>query len=246
MMYSIFEELLNTYGITAYKVSKATGITTSTLTAWKQGEYTPKLDKLQKLADFFAVSTDYILGKNKDEIYDVKYEDEYHGINYIGDYLKESRENRGYSIKELSKETGISEKILSSYEDGTLEVKSNAFKKILKTYDITQLDFENEHNILSYEARPEFHGDYNASYAFDQALEHDQAVTSYEYASLSEHEESVIIAYRRQPDMQPAVDRLLGINSQYDHLTPVAAHNDNLSDEQQQLMHKDINKLDKL
>lgn len=242
-MYSTFEKLLNTYGITAYRASKATGITTSTLTAWKQGEYTPKLDKLQKLADFFAVSTDYLLGKNNDEIYDVKYEDEYQGINHIGEYLKESREDRGYSIKELSEETGISEKVLTACENGKAEVKSNLFRKILKTYEITQLDFENEHNILSYETRSEFQGDYNASYMFEQALAQDQAATSYEFTDLTNHEKSVITAYRNHADMQPAVDRLLGISSKDSHLIPVAAHNDNSSDNQQPLMHNDIDKL---
>ncbi len=243
-MYTIFEELLNTYGVTAYRVSKSTGITTSTLTAWKQGEYTPKLGKLQKLADFFAVSTDYLLGKTKDEIYDVKYEDEYYGINHIGEYLKETRESRGYSIKQLSEETGISEKVLNACEDGTSEVKSNVFKKILKAYEITQLDFEDEHNILSYEARPEFHGDYNASYAFDQALEHDQDATSYEYADLSKHERKVIKAYRNQPEMQPAVDRILGISSEPDHLMPIAAHNDQADNpEELERMKQDLDEL---
>lgn len=42
-------------GLTDYKVSKATGIATATLTCWKQGKYQPKIDKLQALADFFKV-----------------------------------------------------------------------------------------------------------------------------------------------------------------------------------------------
>ena len=54
-MYEIFEQLLSKYGITAYKVAKETGITTATLSNWKQGKYTPKQDKLQKIADYFGV-----------------------------------------------------------------------------------------------------------------------------------------------------------------------------------------------
>lgn len=243
-MYEIFSKLLQEYGVTTYKVSKATRIPQSTLSDWKRGISSPKYDKLQKLADFFAVSTDYLLGKTEDEIYDVKYEDEYHGINHIGEYLKETRESRGYSIKELSEETGISEKVLNACEDGTSEVKSNVFKKILEVYDITRLDFEDEHNILSYEARPEFRGDYNASYAFDQALEHDQTVTSNEYAGLSKHENAVIKAYRSQPEMQPAVDRILGITSEPDYLMPIAAHNDQADDpEELERMKRDLDEL---
>lgn len=37
-MYEIFEKLLNERGITAYRVSKDTGIPTSSLTDWKKKE----------------------------------------------------------------------------------------------------------------------------------------------------------------------------------------------------------------
>lgn len=59
-MYSVFEELLNAKGVTAYKVSKATGISTATLSEWKNGKYTPKEDKLAKIAEYFGVSTEYL------------------------------------------------------------------------------------------------------------------------------------------------------------------------------------------
>lgn len=60
-MYEIFEQLLLKHGITAYRVAKETGITTATLTNWKQGKYTPKQDKLQKIADYFGVTVDYLM-----------------------------------------------------------------------------------------------------------------------------------------------------------------------------------------
>lgn len=59
-MYAIFEELCENKGVSAYRVAQETGVTTSTLTAWKQGKYTPKDEKLQKLADFFGVSVEYL------------------------------------------------------------------------------------------------------------------------------------------------------------------------------------------
>ena len=54
-MYEIFENLLKERGITAYKVAQDTGITTATLSSWKKGRYTPKREKLQKIADYFGV-----------------------------------------------------------------------------------------------------------------------------------------------------------------------------------------------
>ena len=59
-MYDIFEQLLKEHGVTAYRVAKETGVTTATLTSWKQGKYTPKPEKLQKIADYFNVSLSYL------------------------------------------------------------------------------------------------------------------------------------------------------------------------------------------
>lgn len=66
-MYEIFERLLQKHNLSAYKVSKATGVTQSTLSDWKRGRSTPKTDTMQKLADFFCVSVDYMMGRESDE-----------------------------------------------------------------------------------------------------------------------------------------------------------------------------------
>lgn len=60
-MYEIFEELCLARGVTPYKVSQATKVRTSTLSQWKLGRYQPKQDKLQKIADYFGVSLDYLM-----------------------------------------------------------------------------------------------------------------------------------------------------------------------------------------
>ena len=53
--YLRFEELLKEKGVSAYRVAQETGVSTATLTSWKKGVYTPKPEKLQKLADYFGV-----------------------------------------------------------------------------------------------------------------------------------------------------------------------------------------------
>ena len=60
-MYEKFQRLLEEHDITAYKVSKETGIATATLTEWKNGTYTPKVDKLMLIAKFFDVPIEYFL-----------------------------------------------------------------------------------------------------------------------------------------------------------------------------------------
>lgn len=72
-MYEIFEKLLLERGITAYRVAKETGITTATLTSWKQGKYVPKTEKLQKIADYLNVSVEYLMtGKESNDSNDKK------------------------------------------------------------------------------------------------------------------------------------------------------------------------------
>ncbi len=66
-MYEKFEELLKKNNVTAYRVAKETGVTTATLTSWKQGKYTPKREKLQKIADYFGVGIEYFTGEEKKE-----------------------------------------------------------------------------------------------------------------------------------------------------------------------------------
>ena len=66
-MYEIFEKLCAENGVTPYRVCKETGITTASISNWKAGRYTPKQDKLQKIADFFGVSIEYLMtGEEKE------------------------------------------------------------------------------------------------------------------------------------------------------------------------------------
>lgn len=60
-MYIIFAQLLQKRGVTAYQVSKATGVSQSSLSDWKNGKSKPKYDKLKKIADYFNVSVDVFL-----------------------------------------------------------------------------------------------------------------------------------------------------------------------------------------
>ncbi|MBY9077159.1 helix-turn-helix transcriptional regulator [Paenibacillus sp. HN-1] len=60
-MYEKFLALLEKSEKTSYQVAKETGISTATLTNWKQGNYKPKADKLKILADYFGVTVDYFL-----------------------------------------------------------------------------------------------------------------------------------------------------------------------------------------
>ncbi|WP_246419513.1 helix-turn-helix domain-containing protein [Caproicibacterium amylolyticum] len=63
--YAVFAELLNKNSVTPYRVYKETGVPQSSLSEWKRGNSMPKIDKIQKIADYFGVSVDYLLGNEQ-------------------------------------------------------------------------------------------------------------------------------------------------------------------------------------
>lgn len=60
-MYEIFEQLLQKYGVSSYKVAKEAGVTQTALSNWKSGRSTPTVRTLQKIADYFGVTVDYLM-----------------------------------------------------------------------------------------------------------------------------------------------------------------------------------------
>ena len=67
-MYEIYCKLRDDRGVKDADVVKETGITKSTFSDWKNGRSKPKNDKLQKIADYFGVTLDYLTtGKESSE-----------------------------------------------------------------------------------------------------------------------------------------------------------------------------------
>lgn len=66
-MYEIFERLMKEKGVTPYRVFKETGVSQSSLSDWKRGRSVPKIDKLKKIAAYFGVSVNYLMGDSKNE-----------------------------------------------------------------------------------------------------------------------------------------------------------------------------------
>lgn len=109
--YEEFERLCKLNGVTPYKVSKETGVSRASLSAWKLGDYKPKRDKLQKIADYFHVDVS------------IFYEDE------MNELSKELKENNKKIEKEYAAFTRFIDKnkdfsvIIDEYNKGSLERK---------------------------------------------------------------------------------------------------------------------------
>ena len=66
-MYEIFEHLLQSYGISAYKFCKDTGISQSTISTWKKKNNLISGELAKKIADYFNVSIEYLMtGEEKE------------------------------------------------------------------------------------------------------------------------------------------------------------------------------------
>lgn len=65
-MYEIYCKLRDEHGIKDADVVRVTGITKSTFSDWKNGRSKPKQEKLQKIADYFGVTLDYLMTGNEE------------------------------------------------------------------------------------------------------------------------------------------------------------------------------------
>ena len=75
-MYEIYQKLLDMNGVKSADVARATGISNMTFSDWKKGKSTPKMDKIEKIAKYFGVTTDYMMGK-KSEVPSLSMADEH-------------------------------------------------------------------------------------------------------------------------------------------------------------------------
>ena len=71
MAYDRIFEIMKEKELTAYRVSKDTGISQASLADWRKGRSKPKIDKLQKLSEYFGVSIQYLTGES-DQIDDTQ------------------------------------------------------------------------------------------------------------------------------------------------------------------------------
>lgn len=68
-MYEKLKVLLEERGISAYQLCKEIGEPSGMITNWKAGRYTPKQDKIQKIADFFGVPLAYFYDDAEENYY---------------------------------------------------------------------------------------------------------------------------------------------------------------------------------
>lgn len=66
-MYEVFEQLLAIKGVTVADVCRGTGISQSTFSNWKKRRNRLSASNAQKVADYFGITIDELMGVQKDE-----------------------------------------------------------------------------------------------------------------------------------------------------------------------------------
>lgn len=106
-------------GLTQLDLAQKIGVTRSAISLYEIEKREPDTETLLKMADFFGVSTDYLLGYSKNRIKEEDLEWRYpHVKNRIGSIISKYREEFNLSSKEFAKKMGISVELEQNIEAG--------------------------------------------------------------------------------------------------------------------------------
>ncbi len=101
------KELRKTYKITQLETANALNIPLRTYNAYENGEYQPNIETLIKIADYFDVSVDYLIGHRQNNKIDKSgLTDTQKNIIDIASQLNETQANRveSYAIAKLEEQ----------------------------------------------------------------------------------------------------------------------------------------------
>ena len=120
-------ELRRSHGLTLkdtvekVKEQKALIITADALAKYERGDREPKLEILQKLADFFKVSVPYLQGFDE----------------HKSNRLKELRNRNHLTLKELGQNVGMANNTLSQYENGKRNPNEKVWQQLADYFDVS-------------------------------------------------------------------------------------------------------------
>lgn len=158
-MLEIYIKLRDKAGVRDSDVAKNTGIPQSTFSDWKKGKSSPKHEKLQKIADYFGVSLEYLLGNSY--------------IENMGPIIKEEREQQGFSQEELAEQAGISAHSLDRYELLDEPIREDILNDIADALGTSVLEMMYDHGMYDEQIPEYFDGDVVKYEEFKKAQEED-------------------------------------------------------------------------
>lgn len=125
MFYTKFKELCRKKGVSCARAALDIGLSESTPTMWKRRGVTPRSEVLSRIADYFGVSVDYLLGK--DQPLGEDGDDELCTTAFARN-LRDLRIERGMTQQQLAERLDVNYCTVSLYESGKREP---GYKKLL-------------------------------------------------------------------------------------------------------------------
>lgn len=89
MFFDIFKLLCEKKGVSPKKATEDIGLSNSITTKWKKTGATPKGDTLQRIADYFGVTTDYLLTGEETKKAPTQEGERDHAIDHVDEELKD-------------------------------------------------------------------------------------------------------------------------------------------------------------
>lgn len=144
-MYEVFERLLQMNNVTTYQVAKATGISQSTFSNWKTRRNLISPENGKKIAEYFDISLDYLMGNSF--------------IEDMGHIIQEERTDQGISQAELAEKSGISVFELDRYESQGDPIREDILDFISFILGTTYLELQDKYGLYDAYIPSQFNDD---------------------------------------------------------------------------------------
>lgn len=126
-------ELRKNLKLSQYELAERLGFSRGKLANYEQGTRQPDFETLEKIADFFDVTIDYLLGRDE-----ISSNQKVASSNIFGNRLRNLRkEEATLTIKEFSEKIGVSASTIDMYEKGEREPDFETTDKIASYFNVT-------------------------------------------------------------------------------------------------------------
>lgn len=122
----IIKHLRESRGLSQEQLADNLGVDRTTIVKYETGASKPTRN-LQKIADYFHVSTDYLLGRTPNPNQEIT----------LGEYIRAARQHVGYSPEYVEKLTGIKADTLLEWEKNAATPNEDEKKTLAKLYHLS-------------------------------------------------------------------------------------------------------------
>ena len=126
-------------GFTQGEVGKELVLTQSRLSHYESGKREPDIETITQLADFYGVTTDWLIGKGErpKKSQESKWDGLKHRAKSFPERLKEARKRSGLSQENVAKLLKISKSNIAKYELGQLQPNLATLIRLTVFYGVT-------------------------------------------------------------------------------------------------------------